>query len=472
MDLELDILNGVSKHQKLALDFVTNCDENLFSGNNKRIAKAFIAYIGTYKSRPTRKTLVDYYSSDKAFCETINGFFDVVEDEEYNDCDFKFQVDKLKHVFAKNRLNVIKEKLNDADLEDISENIKFIQKEVGAIKATNGVKAYERHTLDQYVSTFNKNYIEKIKNPDMGRGILTGFSGFDYIRNGLKGSDLIIIAGETGAGKSILLNNFGVQIYMQNNTIMTPTEEFTKGANVTYFSLEMPYDDCFRRTMSKIADVPSYGLRDAKLSRAEANGLKQACQFTKRYPYKFDIVDVPRGFTVENLELMFEEIKSSYIPDVVIIDYMGLMESLGNSSEEDEPDWLQLGQLAGKIHEFARVYAVPVLTAVQMTRMDPTKRKTGANVGLHRIGRSSLIAHHATAILQIETRENEEKCEDFVFWIIKNRDGLNMKRFSVTKRFDKSCLIDTPWLDKDGKSPTEIPDISASYEDISALLRD
>jgi replicative DNA helicase len=121
---------------------------------------------------------------------------------------------------------------------------------------------------------------------------------------------------------------------------------------------------------------------------------------------------------------------------------MGLMED----ADTDSDDWLKLGKLAGKIHEFARAHSIPVITAVQLNRLDPSQKKSETkSIGLHRIGRSSLIAHHATVIIQIETRPDEETHDDFVYHIIKNRHGQSNKSHSVWKNFNKCSIIDRPY---------------------------
>lgn len=470
MELELSILNAITKHQRLALDFISNCDCNLFSSpENARIANALISYIKIFKSKPSKKAMLEYCASDTEFCQILEGFYNEIEDYPYDDSDYNFDINKLKHIFSQSRLEVIKDKLNTSEFENISNDISFIQKELGLIKTTNSQKTYEKHSLKEYSKIFRDNFIQKKANPDLGRGILTGYSMFDYIRNGLKPADLIIIAGESGSGKSLLLNNLAIQIWMQKNTINI-TENFTKGYNVAYFSLEMPYDDCYQRAMSRIADVPAYGIRDAKLSSTDAKLLGAACRFSEKYPYVFDIIDVPRGFSVEQLEIMFNDLKQQYNPDVVFIDYMGLMEGINDQGE----DWLQLGNLAGQIHEFSRVYSIPVVTAVQLNRIDPAQRKK-YGVGLHRIGRSSMIAHHATAVLQIENKEGEEEVlsQEFIYWLIKNRSGENMKRHSLHKKFSHCALLDSPY-NSDTKTTTisHEEDYTANLEEINAYLRD
>jgi replicative DNA helicase len=126
---------------------------------------------------------------------------------------------------------------------------------------------------------------------------------------------------------------YSEKVTLTQNATITPKDSYQKGYNVAYFSLEMPLSDCFRRVMARVADVPAYGLRDSKLNKTEVQGVKQACRFMKDYPYHLDIIDVPRGFSVAQLELAFEELKSSYTPDVIIIDYADLLID-GSQKEE------------------------------------------------------------------------------------------------------------------------------------------
>ncbi len=248
-----------------------------------------------------------------------------------------------------------------------------------------------------------------------------------------------MIAGESGAGKSMWLNNIAVNMWMQQNTVDTKPDQYTKGYNIVYVSLEMPFDDMYQRTISCVADVSSYGVRDAKNSAEEGVGLGKATKFFKNYPYTFDIIDVPRGFTVEQLELQMEQIKTQYKPDAVFIDYLGLMDEV-----DDQEDWLKLGYLAGKVHEFGRIYEVPVITAVQMTDKRAIKSKEESEkIGLHRIGRSGLIAHHATMVLQIETKGGKDDgINDFKYHIVKNRYGESGGNACVIKKYSHCRVID------------------------------
>jgi replicative DNA helicase len=467
-EVEISILNAATKHKRLAIDLAFSVTDDYFNNPNvKIIAGILFDYIHKFKETPTRRVCLNEYSDNPTIQSYLNNFFDTVELEEYDPSDYKYDLSRLVESYKKKRLSVVQNTMDGNDLNDVEGVVQDIQRELNHIKSANLDKAYERKEIKNYVDSFKNNFIEKIKNPDVGKGILTGYSFFDYIKNGLRPADLIIIAGETGSGKSMFMNNMAVQCYMQSNTVDTPVSEFVPGCNVVYFSLEMPYDDCFRRTVARMADVPEYGIRDAKLSKAEAAGLSKACNFMKDYPYSFDIVDVPRGFTVEQLDVMFEEIKGDYIPDVIFLDYLGLMED----ADEGGDDWLTLGKLAGKVHEFARAHEIPVVTAVQLNRIDPQKRKSeSSNIGLHRIGRSSLIATHATAIIQIESREDEQTYDDFIYHIIKNRHGQSGKSHSIVKNFSRCSIIDRPYTSENENSFAFAEDLSYDMSDIISIL--
>ena len=117
---------------------------------------------------------------------------------------------------------------------------------------------------------FKQNYNDKFHNKELKRGVLTGYSYLDYIKNGFNPSELILIAAESGGGKSLLLNNLAIQMWMQKNSLHS--KSYTRGYNVLYFGLEMCYSDCARRTLARIADVDIYGLRDISLIISNRKG--------------------------------------------------------------------------------------------------------------------------------------------------------------------------------------------------------
>jgi hypothetical protein len=103
-------------------------------------------------------------------------------------------------------------------------------------------------------------------------------------------------------------------------------------------------------------------------------------------------------------------------------------------------DWLKLGKIAEKIHEFARVHGLIVLSAVQLNRAKPSK-DAEEKIGLHRVGRSALILQNANIAVQIETRPNEKQNPDMLYHLIKNRDGC-LGKGRIIKNLANGTLID------------------------------
>jgi replicative DNA helicase len=293
--------------------------------------------------------------------------------------------------------------------------------------------------MREFAGDFKSEFLRKREDPEISRGVQTGYSYLDYVTGGLQPAELVIIGAETGAGKSMLLNNMAVQMWMQKNTIYTDPENYTKGCNVLYFSLEMPFRACYRRTIARVADLPVYGIRDATITNDKLESLSKALRFTKKYPNDFEIVDIPRGATIDQIEERYlAAVDQGRAPDVIVVDYLGLMDD----PDAGEEDWLKLGLISGRLHEFARMYDVIVLTAVQLNR--PTS-KTHADsselIGLHRIGRSALIMTHANIGIQIETRKDENTYSDLIYHIIKNRDG-ELGKHILSKKFQNATIKD------------------------------
>lgn len=420
-DLDLVILKTLVTNKKHALDFVNESDIKLFSPEVFHFADLAIGYIRTFKDLPTQRIMVERLSKGKndKIIEVVKKVWSQIDAIQYNDLEYKHDLDKLKKRFAEKQLTNVKDNLTKLEpgSMDVKKALDDMNRAVQSIKSLHQIKAYDRKTLKEALPIFREEYNAKMNNPTFDQGTRTGYSYLDNVTDGLRSGELILIGGESGAGKSMLLMNMAIQIWLQNNNI-DMTENYGPGNSVLYFSLEMPFKPCLNRVLSRLSGNPSKKIRNATLNVEEATKLKKALKFINNYPNQFEIVDIPRGATMESMELIFEEAKAYYDPKVVVIDYLGLMDYDGADME----DWLKLGKIAEKIHEFARVHGLIVLSAIQLNRGKGGK-DAEEKIGLHRIGRSALIMQNANIGIQIETRPNEKSYPDMKYHLIKNRDG-------------------------------------------------
>jgi replicative DNA helicase len=461
-ELDLVILKTLITNKKHALDFVNESDPKLFAPEVWNFANLIAGYIKTYKELPTLRVVTERLAkgNNDKLIEHVNKIWAQLDKISYNDQEYRHDLEKLKKRYAEKQISTVKETLSKLEpgTMDVSKAMGEMQKAVQVIKSLNQVKAYERKTLKEAIPGFRDEYNAKMEDPHFDQGIRTNYSYLDHVTDGLRPGELLLIGGESGAGKSMLLMNMAIQIWLQQNTL-DMVKNFGPGQSVLYFSLEMPFKPCLNRVLSRLSGNPSKKIRNASLDAEEASKLKRALRFINNYPHQFEIIDIPRGATMEGLELIFEECKMMYDPKIIVIDYLGLMSYEGPEME----DWLKLGKIAEKIHEFARVHNCIVLSAIQLNRSKGGKDAED-KIGLHRIGRSALIMQNANIGIQIETRPNEKSYPDMNYHLIKNRDG-ELGKGRLIKNLSAGTLVDDP-VDED---PTTFEmkdpdDISAKIE--------
>jgi len=420
-NLDMRVLKTIITNKKFGLDFANESDPKLFSGELWNFANVVVGYIKTHKDLPTLRVINEKLGkgNNDNLLKKINTVWEDLQKVQVDDKEYKHDLEKLKKRFAEKQLMEVATSFGKLDPGNIDVNkaVADLQRTVQSIKGLSQVRTFERRTLKDDVPFFRDEYNAKLEDPNFDAGIATGYSFLDHVTGGLRAGELLLIGGESGGGKSMLLMNMALQIWLGNNTI-DMEDNFMPGTNVMYFSLEMPFKPCRNRVLGRLSSNPTKSIRTAKLNQEEAAKLKKVLKFVSKYPSQFEIVDIPRGATMEHLEMLYEEAKIMYDPKVIVIDYLGLMDYEGG---KDMDDWLKLGKIAERIHEFARVHNVTVLSAVQLNR--PKGSKEEDKIGLHRIGRSALIMTNANIAVQIETRTNEKNFPDMKYHVIKNRDG-------------------------------------------------
>jgi len=422
-ELDLAILKNLVTNKKHALDFINECDTRIFNPEVWNFANIVVSYIRTYKDVPTLRVMEEKLSkgggNDKLL-ESVRKIWDQLERIAVKESEYKFELEKIKKRFAEKQITAVQEMLSkqESGTMDVSKALAEMQKTIQAIKGMNEAKTYERKTLRNAVPAFTEKFNAKRTNPKVDVGLMTGYSFFDYSTNGVKPADFVVIAGESGFGKSLFLMNMAVQTWMQGNTI-DMTSHFKEGKNIVYFSLEMPYEDCFNRLLSRLSGVPSRKLDNPNLyplEPEEFQKVKESLQFIKNYPYEFEIVDIADA-CANDLDLILNDIQ--YTIDAVFVDYLGIMRP---NEKGEEQDWLKQGVVAYEVRGIGRRRNLPMFSAVQLNRKAQAK-DSAENIGLNRLARSATIATHATQVIQIENRVNEENFPDFIYHLIKNRKG-------------------------------------------------
>jgi len=418
-DLDLFILKSIITNKKYAIDYCNQYNEKLFSPDLWRFAKIIIDYVRGFKNIPTKRVITERLkkSNNEALLKYVSDVWDIVEKTHYDDKEYNFDIEKLKERFSQKLIFNLRDKLsNDNNVLDYSKGLNEIKSIINHIDSINKPKAFEQNTLKGALTEFKNRYVAKANNPEMYKGIMTGYTFLDYTLNGIRESEAMLLAGATGSGKSLGLLNLGINMYMGTNEVGMTQNFRSDGNDVLYFSLEMPFMDCMERVLSRMAMVPQKKIRDAALDEEEKERLSKAMKFIDNYDKMFEIVDVPRGATIQTIEMIFHDVCiRRRKPKVVIVDYLGLMEL----EQKMDEDWLSLAKISEQLHEFARTNSVVLITAAQLNEQ---KQGKDANpIGLNRIGRSRQVAHNFNFVIQIEQRPNEATLPNTVWHLIKSR---------------------------------------------------
>lgn len=471
-ELDLTVLKSLISNKKHALDFANEQDPKIFSSDVWNFANLVVGYLRTYKELPTLRVITEKLAkgSNGKLIETITTIWNQIDKIQVNDKEYKHDLEKIKKRFAEKQLIEAKNMFNKLELGnmDIDKALTEMQKTVQNIKTLNNHRAYESKNIKEYLSSFSENFNAKKNNPDFDKGLMTKYSFLDYATNGLKPSDFMVIAGESGFGKSLFLNNIAVQVWLQGNQVLSAenTEQMHKmapGKNIIYFSLEMPYEDCFNRLLGRLSGVPIRAIENGKVNRYEFDKLKRCLDFIKEYPFNFKIVDIADA-CANDLENILNDSGEKF--DAIFIDYLGIMKP---NEKMEEQDWLKQGIIAQEVRAIARKYEIPIFSAVQLNRKS-TGKDSSENIGLARLARSGTIATHCTHVIQIENRPQEENHPDFLYHFIKNRKGPKGKGILIK---NLSCAT---LLDKNNEIPESTDqsydDFFQNQDDISEDMED
>ncbi|MBP8125633.1 MAG: replicative DNA helicase [Caldilineaceae bacterium] len=183
-------------------------------------------------------------------------------------------------------------------------------------------------------------------------GVPTGFTLLDKTLGGLQKSDLIILAGRPGMGKSSLALSLAQNAAQRY------------AARVAIFSLEMSSEQMVQRLLSMEAGIDSHRLRMGEVYEEEWPILMEAAN--KLATTNIFIDDTP-GATVMDIRTKARRLYAEHGLDMIMIDYMQLMSgSAGGGRNENRQQ--EISYISRSLKGLARELSVPVVALSQLSR--------------------------------------------------------------------------------------------------------
>jgi replicative DNA helicase len=196
-------------------------------------------------------------------------------------------------------------------------------------------------------------------------GITTGLDVLNAKIGGLHRSDLIIVAGRPGMGKSSLATNIAVAAAKR---LLRDAEDSIEpgkgaGAGVALFSLEMSADQLATRILAEQSGITSENLRMGRISQHEFRDLARAAADLETLPLYID--DTP-GLTIAALRTRARRLKRQKGIGMVVVDYLQLLQGTGRNGSDNRVN--EISEISRGLKTLAKELDVPVIGLSQLSR--------------------------------------------------------------------------------------------------------
>ena len=198
-------------------------------------------------------------------------------------------------------------------------------------------------------------------------GVTTGIDSINAKIGGMHHSDLMILAGRPGMGKTSLATNIAFNAarrWMRDMADgIAPADSV--GAKVAFFSLEMSADQLATRILAEQSRISSESLRMGKISRTEFGQLAAAAAELENLPL---FIDDTGGLSIGALHTRVRRLQRRHNNEIglVVVDYLQLLTGSGNNREGNRVQ--EISEISRGLKTMAKDLNVPVLALSQLSR--------------------------------------------------------------------------------------------------------
>ena len=187
-------------------------------------------------------------------------------------------------------------------------------------------------------------------------GVPTGLTDLDEKLGGLHKSDLVILAGRPGMGKTALATNIA---YHAAQNLSSREEK----SSIAFFSLEMSSEQLSTRILSEQARIKSDDIRRGKVTESEINRYIE----TSRNIYNLPLyIDETPAITISTLSNRARRIKRLHGLSLIVVDYIQLMRAPNSNRQDNRVQ--EVSEITQGLKALAKELKVPVLALSQLSR--------------------------------------------------------------------------------------------------------
>lgn len=201
-------------------------------------------------------------------------------------------------------------------------------------------------TMGQVLDAAGRAY----KRDPSARGKTTGLTDLDKLLGGLSPSDLIILGGRPGMGKSALSGDIAAAVARSGET-------------VGFFSLEMSAEQLGMRFVSQHSGICTDMIRRGELSHGQFVSVVETTQAISELPLR---IDDSAGQTIATMRTEARRIKRRHGLGLIVVDYIQMIRSDAKDRRQNRVE--ELGQITLGLKNIAKELDVPVLALSQLSR--------------------------------------------------------------------------------------------------------
>src|ERR1700751_50925 len=196
-------------------------------------------------------------------------------------------------------------------------------------------------------------------------GIATGLRDLDAKVGGLQRSDLIILAGRPGMGKTSLATNIAYSVAKAYRSEVQPdgTTKAVNGGVVGFYSCEMSAEQLATRILSEQTRIASSMIRRGGITQAEFDKIRDYTVELEHLPL---YVDETGGLSISQLTARARRLKRQKGLDVIVIDYIQLLQGSGKRGNDNRVQ--EVTEITTSLKALAKELNVPVIALSQLSR--------------------------------------------------------------------------------------------------------
>jgi replicative DNA helicase len=196
-------------------------------------------------------------------------------------------------------------------------------------------------------------------------GIATGLRDLDSKMGGLQRSDLIIVAGRPGMGKTALATNIAYNIARahEEDVQVDGTKKSINGGIVGFFSCEMSAEQLATRILAEQTRIASSMIRRGGIKQDEFDRIRDYTIELEHLPL---FVDETGGLSISQLTARARRLKRQKGLDVIVVDYIQLLQGSGKRGNDNRVQ--EVTEITTSLKALAKELNVPVIALSQLSR--------------------------------------------------------------------------------------------------------